>query len=79
MIGERKQWQLPIISSNFSERDWVHKWSKFHYFDSNVSLCDKYEQDTDYYETYPKQSQFEELTETSYCKICLSRLKNNKK
>jgi hypothetical protein len=70
---ENKQivWQLPVKQSNKTDSDWVHPRSNFHAFQSEASLCGKYFQDTDFFETdfNPK-----EHSENMKCKKCLKLL-----
>ena len=45
-------WQLPVRERVLvGKPDWVHPLAKFHCFVGGKSLCGKYEQDTDFFET----------------------------
>lgn len=45
-------WQLPIMSgTSTSANAYIQKTAKYHCFIENKSLCKRYTQDTDYYET----------------------------
>lgn len=66
-------WQLPVIQSHKTDRDWVHPRSNNHAFDKSTfnSLCGRYRQDPDYFET-----NMPEGTDRKHmCKLCLSKLK----
>jgi len=64
-------WQLPVKQSNKTDHDWVHPRANFHAFNDNKSLCGKYFQKTDFFETdMPKGTDQKHM-----CKVCLARLK----
>lgn len=44
-------WQLPVNQSNKTDHDWVHPKAKYHAYVNNNSLCGKYGQNTNYFET----------------------------
>ncbi|MCG3227901.1 hypothetical protein HXV89_00245 [Bacillus subtilis] len=44
-------WQLPVIQSNLTDHDWIHPKAKYHAYIDNKSVCGKYGQHTDYFET----------------------------
>lgn len=71
------KWQLHVIQSNKSNIDWIHPKSKYHYFVKTGSgharcLCDKYEQDTNYFETEIEESFIIENPNLA-CKKCFER------
>lgn len=48
----RLVWQLPVSSeTSKSANAYIPKTAKYHCFVEDTSLCKKYTQDTDYYET----------------------------
>lgn len=61
-------WQLPVKQSNKTDYIWIHHRSNFHAFVNSKSLCAKYYQDTDFFESdfNPK-----EHSENMKCKKCL--------
>ena len=63
-------WQLPVKNSNKTTQDWVHPKAKYHAFQNNNSVCGKYYQDTDFFET-----DMSEGTDRKHvCKVCLKKL-----
>ena len=44
-------WQLPVKQGNKTNHDWIHPKAKYHCFCGGKSLCGKYYQDTDFFET----------------------------
>lgn len=61
-------WQLPVKHNNFTAYESIHPKAKYHAFVNCVSLCGKYSQDTDYYETGIDES---ELNQKLACQRCL--------
>ena len=45
------KWMLPVKQSNITDHDWIHPKAKYHCFFNDTSLCEKYQQDQDYFET----------------------------
>lgn len=70
-------WQLPVKVSNLTDHDWIHYRAKFHAFIKNTSVCGKYRQDTDYYETGIDESELMKNHDWA-CQRCLRRLKRMK-
>lgn len=69
MDNKEIKWQLPVIQSNKTDHDWVHPWAKYHAFEGYKSLCGKYVQDTDFFETdMPKGTDRKHM-----CKVCLKK------
>jgi hypothetical protein len=67
-------WQLPVIQSNLTDHDWIHPKAKYHaYIIDNKSVCGKYGQHTDYFETGIEESKLMANKEWA-CKVCLKKL-----
>ena len=45
------KWMLPVKQSNITDYDWIHPRAKYHCFFNDTSLCEKYQQDQNYFET----------------------------
>jgi hypothetical protein len=65
-------WQLPVKQSNITDHDWIHPKAKYHCFVQNQSLCNKYVQDTDYFETDIERGEIIMRPEIA-CKICRAK------
>lgn len=66
-------WQLPVIQSNLTDHDWVHPKAKYHAFIDNKSICGKYDQITDCFETGIEESKL--MANKGWaCKVCLKKL-----
>lgn len=64
------KWQLKVMQSSKTDRDWIHPKAKYHAFQNNNSLCKKYGQQTDFFET-----DMPEGTDRKHmCKECLKKL-----
>lgn len=61
-------WQLPI-RSEISANAYIPATAKYHCFIKNVSLCKRYAQDTDYYETGIESGEILRRPEIA-CKKC---------
>jgi preprotein translocase subunit SecA len=68
-------WQLPVIQSDLTDHDWIHPKAKYHAFLNNISICDKYSQDTNYFETSIEASELLKNRDLP-CKKCLSKMEN---
>ncbi|WP_225229733.1 hypothetical protein [Sporosarcina quadrami] len=66
-------WQLPVIQSNLTDHDWIHPKVKYHAFINDNSICDKYSQMTDFFETGIEESELMKNKELA-CKKCLKNL-----
>lgn len=66
-------WQLPVIQSNKTDHDWVHPKAKYHAFLDNNSLCERYGQTTNYFETSIDQEEIFKNPNLA-CKKCLRKL-----
>lgn len=66
-------WQLPVKQSNVTNHDWVHPKSKYHAFASDKSLCGKYSQATEFFETTIESSELM-INKENACKECLKKL-----
>jgi hypothetical protein len=44
-------WQLPVKQSNKTDHDWIHPKAKYHAFKNYNSICGKYGQKTDFFDT----------------------------
>ena len=64
----RPVWQLPV-SENCDGDDGIHPNAKYHCFVDKESLCSKYMQDTDFYETDIESGEIVSNPQIS-CKIC---------
>lgn len=62
-------WQLKVIQSNKTEHDWVHPKSKYHAFLNYNSLCGKWSQNTDYFETQIDEDEIKNKKDLA-CKKC---------
>ncbi|MDF2814480.1 MAG: hypothetical protein K0Q81_680 [Paenibacillus sp.] len=62
-------WQLPVKQSNKTDRDWIHPRTNFHAFQSNKSICGKYFQDTDFFETNMPEG----TDQKRMCKVCFKK------
>ncbi len=63
-------WQLPVLSeTSESANVYIPKTAKYHCFVGNASLCKKYVQDTDYYETGIESGEILSRPEIA-CKRC---------
>ena len=65
-------WQLPVRQSNRTDHDWVHPRAKYHAFLEGESLCGKFRQDTNYFETTIDASELLK-NKTVACKRCLQK------
>lgn len=69
-------WELPVRERLLvGNPDWVHPRAKFHCFVYGDSLCGKYGQDTDFFETDIESREIEMCPEIA-CKKCLKKWKN---
>lgn len=68
METEEIIWQLPVKQSNKTDRDWIHPRANYHAFRENKSLCGKYSQQADFFETNMPEGNQERR-----CKVCLKR------
>ncbi|MFU8710609.1 hypothetical protein [Bacillus velezensis] len=66
-------WQLPVIQSDLTDHAWVHPKAKYHAYINNESVCGKYGQSTDYFETGIEESELM-ANRGLACKICLKKL-----
>lgn len=66
MDSEQIKWQLPVKQSNKTNHDWVDPRANFHAFVGYKSLCSKYFQDTDFFETDMPEG----TDQKHMCKIC---------
>lgn len=66
-------WQLPVFQSNKTSHDWIHPKAKYHAFIDNNSICGKYGQTTDFFETDIEESKLL-LNRNLACKMCLKKL-----
>lgn len=63
-------WQLPIMSETTTpETAYIQKTAKYHCFVEHASLCKRYIQDTDYYETGIESGEILRRPEIA-CKKC---------
>ncbi|MEK5061009.1 hypothetical protein BK126_26200 [Paenibacillus sp. FSL H7-0326] len=67
-------WQLPVKQSNFTDHDWIHPKAKYHAFKNNASICGKYLQDTDYFETSIDETELMSEKIQYACNKCLKML-----
>ena len=67
-------WQLHVKQNNKTDHDWIHPNAKYHCFCSGKSLCEKYGQDTDYFETDISSGEILSRPDIA-CKICYRRWK----
>ncbi|AZU61020.1 hypothetical protein [Neobacillus mesonae] len=65
-------WQLPVNQNRGFEKE-VHHKAKYHAFKNSISLCRKYGQDTDYFETGIDELELM-LNKDLACKKCLKEL-----
>jgi hypothetical protein len=66
-------WQLKVHQSNKRDYDWIHPKAKYHAFINNNSVCGKYGQTTDFFETDIEESEIMSKKELA-CKNCLKKL-----
>ncbi|MEC1437279.1 hypothetical protein P9D57_00645 [Bacillus sonorensis] len=66
-------WKLPVIQSDLTDHHWVHPKAKYHAFIDNKSVCGKYGQSTDYFETGIEESKLMANKDWA-CKLCLKKL-----
>lgn len=59
------KWQIPVIDEEY----YISSNMKFHCFVNDESLCGKYEQNTDFFETDATPEQMNQFPENA-CKIC---------
>ncbi|MCM3227524.1 hypothetical protein [Terribacillus saccharophilus] len=71
-------WQLKVHQSNKTDHDWIHPKSKFHAFINNNSLCGKYGQDTDFFETTINEDEVK-ADRNIACKKCYHLAYENRK
>ncbi|WP_265463606.1 hypothetical protein [Bacillus velezensis] len=74
MTNNNIVWQLPIVESNKTDYEWVHPKAKYHAFIDNKSVCGKYGQNTDYFETGIEESELV-ANKGLACKVCLMKLR----
>lgn len=65
-------WQLPVIQSDLTDHDWIHPKAKYHAFIDNKSVCGKYDQITDCFETGEESELL--ANKNLACKVCLKKL-----
>jgi len=65
-------WQLPVKQSNKTGYDWIHPKVKYHCFVNNTSLCNKYWQETLYFETGIDDEKISSSPQL-VCSICYRR------
>ncbi|MCY9376524.1 hypothetical protein MOF34_15715 [Bacillus sp. T17B1] len=65
-------WQLPVIQSDLTDHDWIHPKAKYHAFIGNKSVCGKYDQITDCFETGEESELM--ANKDWACKVCLKKL-----
>ena len=63
------KWMLPVKQSNITDHDWIHPKAKYHCFFKDTSLCEKYQQDQNYFETDIDYRRIEKEPELA-CKKC---------
>lgn len=69
----KRVWQLPVKQSDLTDYDWVHKWSKYHAFINNESICGTHDQNTNFFETGIEESEI--LANPGIaCKKCLAKV-----
>lgn len=66
-------WQLPVKQSNLSDNDWVHHKAKYHAFIDNLSVCGKFSQDTNFFETGINEDKLMKNKNLA-CKNCMKKL-----
>lgn len=66
-------WQLPVKQSDLTDHDWIHPKAKYHAFINNNSVCGKYGQNTNFFETGIEESELMKNKELA-CKKCLKKL-----
>lgn len=70
MENTNAKWQVPVRERLLAGKsDWVHPLTKAHCFVNNVSLCGRYMQATDFYETDVANTDILTHPETA-CKSC---------
>lgn len=62
-------WQLPITSDGSGSGAYIQDRVKYHCFVNNVTLCKRYNQDTDFYETTIQSGEILRNPDIA-CKIC---------
>lgn len=68
-------WQLPVRERVVQGKpDWVHPLVKYHCFVGGKSMCGKYEQDTDFFETDIESGQILMFPAVA-CQKCLKKWK----
>lgn len=66
-------WQLPVPNeTSQSANAYIRRNVKYHCFVDNISLCGKYTQDTDFYETGIESGEILSRSDIA-CKICRKR------
>ena len=63
------KWMLPVRQSSLTNHDLIHPKAKYHCFNNNVSLCEKYRQSQDFYETDIESGEIAMRPEIA-CKKC---------
>lgn len=71
---ENIKWMLPVKMSNLTSHDWIHPNVKYHCFINNTSLCKKYFQYQDYFETDIDSGEIAMRPEIA-CKKCYEKWK----
>ncbi|MEC0709719.1 hypothetical protein P8881_19535 [Bacillus haynesii] len=66
-------WQLPVIQSDLTDHDCIHPKAKYHAYIDNKSVCGKYGQITDCFETGIEESELMANKDWA-CKVCLKKL-----
>ncbi|MFL1672514.1 hypothetical protein [Paenibacillus dendritiformis] len=67
-------WQLPVKQSSLTDTDWIHPKAKYHAFENYNSLCGKYRQVTDYFETGIDEAELMKDKLHYACQKCLKEL-----
>ncbi|MGN7457467.1 hypothetical protein ACTHPH_21870 [Paenibacillus pasadenensis] len=72
------KWQLPVKQSFFTDHEWIHPRANYHAFQTSGperhhSLCGKYAQDIDFFETDMPEG----TGENYICKACRKRLEDS--
>lgn len=65
-------WQLPVNQDRAFGKE-IHKKAKYHAFKNDVSLCKKYGQDTNYFETGIEEAELMKNKDWA-CKQCLKKI-----
>jgi len=66
--------QLPVKQSNYTDHDWVHPKAKYHCYIEGKSMCEKYNQDTDYFETDIESGEVLKFPVIA-CQVCFRKWK----